>query len=80
MITSAIVPTHQPRVVPIEAWQYNGQKFANWPDWVQSQFPGPNKPRKTRGTWALRDDEGYFWRWMDKETFALRYESLLVVK
>jgi hypothetical protein len=78
MITSEIKLTHRPRGA-IEAWQYRGQKFEHWPDWLRSYYlanprTDPNKAR--RFNWALRDDEGYFWRWMRPELFADRYETI----
>jgi hypothetical protein len=31
-------------------------------------------PKPPRHQYALRDDEGYFWRWMDKDKFERQYE------
>lgn len=78
-ISSDIVPTHQLRRTPaIEAWLYSGQPFAQWPDWLRSGMEasyGPgNVPKPPRHAWALRDDEGYFWRWMKLDEFERRYE------
>jgi len=79
IIESEIKPTHKLRVEPVEAWLYTGQPKERWPDWVRSHFeniptvPVPNfrKPR-----YAVRDDEGYFWRWLDVEKFESMYEKL----
>jgi hypothetical protein len=71
------VPTHRNRAFPIEAWQFTGQPYSTWPHWILDQYANSTmKPKPERGTWALRDDEGDFWRWMDARTFADRYEAL----
>jgi hypothetical protein len=77
IITSSINPTHIQRRTPIEAWFYHGQPQSQWPDWVRSQYEnrvGLARPRKNR--WALRDDEGYFWRWMDQDQFDATFAPL----
>lgn len=79
VITSDIVPTHRPIQSPaIEAWLYTGQPITEWPDWVLSKMEavhGPyNIPKPRLQKYALRDDEGYFWRWMLKSEFERRYE------
>jgi hypothetical protein len=82
VIESDIKPTHRPVPAgPIEAWQYTGQPYDQWPDWVRSKiesvYQGPgNIPRPRKGDYALRDDEGYFWKWMREEKFEYHFEPL----
>lgn len=73
-ITSEVKPNYQLITQPIEAWEYTGQPHAEWPDWVLSKYHLRELPKVKKGVWALRDDEGYFWRWMDAEDFNRRYE------
>lgn len=78
-ISSEVKPNYQLiPPAPIEAWLYNGQKFAEWPDWIRSKMEATygvgNVPKPPRHAYALRDEEGYFWRWMDKEKFERQYE------
>lgn len=76
VISSEIAHTHRSSE-KIQAWQYRGQKFANWPDWVRSHFQHRSEPPKPgRGTWAIRDDDGFFWRWLRDDIFQARYEAL----
>jgi hypothetical protein len=77
VISTRIVPTHRNRVYPFEAWQYKGQPFEKWPDWVRSKYADTPLPTHLKpGMWALRDDEGYMWRWMANESFDAQYEPL----
>lgn len=81
IIKSEVVPTHKLRAPPIEAWQYTGQPIDQFPDWVLShyQHKGIDIARSVQnreGAWALRDDEGYFWRWMSPPDFEWRYEKI----
>lgn len=76
-ITSDIKPNFKTVSFPIEAWFYAGQLFAECPDWVQSKFQFEAKiPNGNVGRYALRDDEGYFWRWMDAVEFNRKYERI----
>lgn len=75
-ITSEIKPTHIHRRTPIEAWFYHGQSEERWPDWVRSAFQDRPMYRPRLNRWALRDDEGYFWRWMDQDKFDDLFEPL----
>lgn len=73
-IKSPIRHTHQERG-KVEAWHYSGQPKEQWPDWVTSHYRHvDHKPRK--GRWAIRDDEGYFWRWLGPDKFTAIYEPL----
>lgn len=70
--------THQERG-RVEAWQYTGQDFEKWPDWVRALYEGrPGvQPKHARiGNWALRDEDGYFWRWICDDLFTARYEPI----
>lgn len=78
-IKSEIKPTHQlVQPPPIEAWLYSGQPLVEWPDWLRSHMEAyhgaGNVPKPARHRYALRDEEGYFWRWMEKEKFEEQYE------
>jgi hypothetical protein len=80
-ITSGIVTTHRLRPPPsIEAWQYIGQPYVEYPDWVRSKlesvYLGGKIPKPHMRQWAFRDDEGYFWRWMGDAEFTQKYEAL----
>lgn len=76
-ITSDIAPNFRTVSFEIEAWFCAGQPFAECPDWVQSKFQSDRKiPSRAIGHYALRDDEGYFWRWMDAVEFKCKYERI----
>lgn len=76
-IKSEVKPTHRPiPAEPIEAWYCGGQPFEMWPDWIRSHYNFSGPPEGRKGKWALRDDEGYFWRWMANDQFIMRYEPL----
>lgn len=76
-IKTPVVVTHRQKG-DIEAWLYTGQPFEEWPDWVQSHYGyGGRDPKNARsGNWALRDDEGFFWKWMHPEHFDRAYEPI----
>lgn len=80
VITSEIKPTHKQITVPIEAWQYTGQPYEEYPDWVRSWidrvYQGGTLPKPRLNNYALRDDEGYFWRWMRPDQFDRTYERI----
>lgn len=80
MITSAIQPTHRNKPHPFEAWLFTGQPPEQWPDWMQSKYPDPESQERVllchEGRYAIRDEEGYFYRWMDAEVFVTRFEPL----
>lgn len=75
IIRSEVKPTHRKRET-VEAWLYTGQPQEQWPDWVRSHFinKGIAIRKSAKWRWAVRDDEGYFWRWFDADTFTERYE------
>lgn len=78
IITSEIRHTHRTRE-QVEAWAYVGQPFEEWPDWLRSHYenrPGVQPKSARIGHWALRDDEGYFWKWLHPEIFERRYVAL----
>jgi hypothetical protein len=63
----------------VEAWFYDGTTpFEQWPDWIRSHYinnqkrAGPTGREKNH--YALRDKEGFFWRWMKADLFDLAYE------
>jgi len=80
-ISSDIKVTHR-RIPPppIEAWQYRGQPYEEFPDWVRSWieavYVGGPRPKPKKFHYALRDDEGYFWKWMNPERFGNEYEPI----
>jgi hypothetical protein len=68
--------THQLRERgEVEAWFHDGRPFDECPDWVKSHFYG--RPiGHHKGRYALRDEEGYFWRWIDAKLFNERYQRI----
>lgn len=76
IIKSKVTTTHQLRERgEIEAWFYDGRPISACPDWIQSHFQ--NRDFEARaGRYALRDEDGYFWRWMDAAEFNRRYERI----
>lgn len=81
IITSEIKPTHRKKEV-VEAWRCPASVGpGNTPDWVQSHYrvTGVDLTRslaQRTGRWAIRDDEGYFWRWMKDAQFRELYEPI----
>lgn len=75
VIRSHVKPTHRQRG-EVEAWFYAGQPKEEWPDWVRSHFQGSTAATPRAGRWAVRDEEGYFWRWYDAEKFNQLYERI----
>lgn len=77
IITSEIRPTHRSRG-SVEAWRYDGQSQDAWPDWVRSHFVNREiEITKSRiGSYAVRDDDGYFWKFMKADLFHQFYESI----
>lgn len=79
-ITSHIKPNYRTVSFEIEAFFYAGQPMAECPDWLQSKFQVNGDvakiEKKNIGRYALRDDEGYFWRWMDASEFRCKYERI----
>lgn len=73
VIKTPIRFTHRRRE-RIEAWLYTGQPDSEWPDWVQSHYRYYHGPNPRKGRWAVRDEEGYFWRWFDADKFTEMYE------
>lgn len=77
VISSRIAPTHRPRG-ELEAWFNDGRPFEAWPDWIRSHYVNRRlaPPENKSGKFALRDDEGYFWRWIDAGSFNRAYEPI----
>lgn len=73
-ISSDIKPNFKTVSFDIEAFFYAGQAFEECPDWLQSKFQFEREiPKRAVGRYALRDEEGYFWRWMDANEFNCKY-------
>ena len=62
----------------VEAWFNPGHPFDEWPDWVRSYYLGRHMaiPRGLTGMYAIRDEDGYFWRWMKADAFSRLYERI----
>jgi hypothetical protein len=68
--------THRLRELgQVEAWFYDGRPLESCPLWLANHFAG--RPIEHHmGRWALRDEEGGFWRWMDAAKFNEQYERI----
>lgn len=61
----------------IEAWFYAGQPYAEMPDWIRERFSLEEMMERQVGRYALRDEDGEFYRWMDPKEFKCRYERIV---
>jgi len=71
------MPKFRTRPVYITAWQYTGQPKAKWPAWLKRHYGGAlggTDMTKHVGRYAMADEHGDFWRWIDADRFNEIYE------
>lgn len=69
--------THRLISHEIEAWFYAGKPYAEAPDWVRAKFSLQELLERPIGRYALRDEEGKFWKWLDANKFNEFYERII---
>lgn len=73
MAGSAFKPNFQTISFEIEAWFYAGQPYAKMPDWIKARFSLEEMMERPTCRYALRDEDGEFYRWIDAADFNRQY-------
>lgn len=73
---SEIKITHRLRTHCIEAWFWSGQSYNEAPDWIKAKFNFQELVERPIGRYALRDEEGNFYKWMNAISFRELYERI----
>lgn len=74
---SEIKTNYRLKTHEVEAYFWTGEPYANTPDWLRAKFGFQELVERPISRYALRDEEGNFYKWMDADKFRFLYERIV---